>query len=277
MSDEDSGAIIVYNNQMGCDMCLVQTYFINGDVRAVYSDMTEKFAKLILQRQRNHYQSVIVITGRTGTGKSNLAVQIARAIDPNWSIAENYIYSVGDLRRKLNRFMKDPEHTSRINLLDEGTVILSNRNVMRNDDRAIITIFETMRSLGMITIVCAPSFARLNVTIRENLTDFMIMCPDKPLIPEYSPRGFYEVFEPVYNRWTAEIWWRPLGTGIYPPLSGDLKTEYEKVKLQHQKNLTNKFVEFDDDDLMGILPTKKRGRGRPKGSKNKPKPNNDKE
>lgn len=238
----------VFNKQMNRQMHLIRTYKVNGDVRAIYSDMTEKFASLILGRQRNQYQSVIVIAGRTGSGKSNLAVQLARAIDPSWSITDNYIYSVSDLRAKLRAFKKDPTHTSRVNLMDEGTVILSNRNVMSREDKAIITIFETMRSLGMITLICAPAFGRLNVTIRENLCDFLIMCPDKPVIEGYRSRGFYEVFEPVYNRWTQDLWWKALGTGVYPPLEGELKEEYERIKLEHQQKLTKEFINKDDDE-----------------------------
>ena len=237
---------LVRNNELRCNMRLEATYTVSGRIRGVYADMMEKFAHAIIKRQEKQYQTVVVVTGRTGSGKSTFAVtlatEIARQLGETWDVRANYIYSIDDLKTKLKRYQDDPSSVSRINLLDEGTVILSNRNVMSKEDKNIITLFETLRSYGFITLLCAPSYARLNMTIRENLTDFLVVCPDKPFHPAYRCRGSFEAFQPAYARWEQGMYWAHIGSGTFPPLEGALKREYEAVKLEHQIKITNKML-----------------------------------
>ena len=250
----------VFNRSLGLRMQLEATYVVSGRTRGIFADMLERFAYAIVRRQRKNYQTVVVVTGRTGSGKSNLAVQlameIARQLGETWDVVDNYIYELADLKRKLTAYQENPQGVSRINLMDEGTVILSNRSVMAKEDRGIVTLFETLRSYGFITILCAPSFARLNMSIRENLTDYLVVCPDKRIHPNYPCRGSFEVFEPNYARWEQGIYWTHLGSGTFPPLEGEVKERYEKIKLAHQRKITDK--------MLGIEKKPKNPVGRPR-------------
>ena len=246
MTSNDQPKNKVYNWQLGKTLNLVATYVVNDFTRGIYSDMLEGFCQLLRKRNKANWQNIIVIQGRTGSGKSTLALQIAKQLDPNWEVSENYIYSVDDLRAKLKKARVDPLNVSPVSLFDEGTVALSNKNFMRNEDKGIITLLETMRSLRWTTIICVPNFWSLNKAIRENLTDYLITCPDKPLIQGYATRGFFQVFKPDYARWTDGVYWTHIGSGIYPDLKGDFKDEYESIKLKHQMELTKKFIEGDE-------------------------------
>lgn len=228
--------------------------------RTVYSDLTENLVRVMLKRaNKMDYQNVVVIEGRTGSGKSTLAVKLARMIDPKFDLDNDYIYSIDDLVAKLEKAKTNIKGICPVSLMDEGTVILSGKNSLRKEDKQLIVLLQTMRSLNWTTIICVPKFSDLNAAIREQLVDYRIQCPDKPLIPfmiaenkdgvkvkyRMSARGFYEVYIPKYPKFSehSDIYWRWIGSGIYGDLPKDIKEQYRRVKLDHQLSWLAKFNE----------------------------------
>lgn len=210
------------------------------------SDTIDIFAKILKQRVRQNYQNVIVIEGGTGSGKSSAAIRLAKTMDPKWSITDNYIYSLADLKAKLDRAEKG-EKVSPISLFDEAVVSLNSRNANRVQDREMTILINTMRSKGWTTILCIPSIFDLNKSIRATHVDYKIRCPDKPLLKGYDRRGFLEFSKAKRSEYTrtGEPYWYLFAAGVYPPLEPAWDEEYQKLKNQRQDELLNKFINME--------------------------------
>lgn len=233
--------IYAYNRDLKADLTVVGSYDYGGTTRLIYSDGLEAFAAVLKQRIKDKRQNVIVVQGSTGSGKSTFAIQLARAMDPKWDLAKNYIYGVEDLKRKL----ADPK-SSPISLFDEGSIALNSNNSMRNEDKHLVLLFDTMRSLGWTSIICIPSMQNLNKRVREYHVDFMCMCPSYPLIRGYDTRGFVQIYIRMPRDW-HDPYYRMIATLIYPPLKPSHQAKYDEIKLSHQMDLIQAFISEDEE------------------------------
>lgn len=228
-----------YNRAMKADMDLRAVYYIGGQRRGVYDDMIDKLASYIKRRINNKRQTVIVITGRTGTGKSTCAIQLARRIDPEWELEDRYVYGADDLRDLLKA---GRGHRS-INLFDEGSVSFNSLKSNARDDRDMVVLLDILRSWEMTTLICIPSFYDLNKRIREHLVDIWIHCPEKPLIQGKDARGYFEAYAPSMAQWSDKTYWNFLGAGKFSPLPHELDEIYQQIKYDHQMRQVREFID----------------------------------
>lgn len=229
---------VAYNKYFDCELPIV---YANSNL-VVYEDLLKPFAKTLKKRIKDNHQNTVLIEGRTGSGKSTLAIELCYLLDAKWDLAENYIYSSGDLKKKL----KNQDSSSPISLLDEGSVSLNSNNSQRTDDKRLTVLMDTCRSLGWTTIICIPNRNDLNKRIRENHIDFLIKCPNETVVPGYSKRGFCRLYAHVYRDWCGD-YWHPIGTTIFPKMDKKTQTLYEEIKKKHQLDLISKFVADDEE------------------------------
>lgn len=212
----------------------------------VGTDTIDLFAKELKKRVKERYQNVIVVEGGTGSGKSSAAITLAKAMDPNWSITDNYIYDLDDLRQKLKR-AEAGEKVSPISLFDEAVVTLNSRNASRNEDKSVLVLFNTMRSLGWTTILCIPSIFDLNKSLRTTHVDYKVRCPDRPPVRRRGmpKRGFLEFSKAKRKEFTrdAEPYWYLFAAGIYPPMKKEWDEEYQKLKRAKQSSIIQDFIQ----------------------------------
>lgn len=212
----------------------------------VGTDTIDLFAKELKKRVKERYQNVIVVEGGTGSGKSSAAITLAKAMDPNWSITDNYIYDLDDLRQKLKR-AEAGEKVSPISLFDEAVVTLNSRNASRNEDKSVLVLFNTMRSLGWTTILCIPSIFDLNKSLRTTHVDYKVRCPDRPPVRRRGmpKRGFLEFSKAKRKEFTrdAEPYWYLFAAGIYPPMKKEWDEEYQKLKRAKQSSIIQGFIQ----------------------------------
>lgn len=151
----------VYNKDARRYMHMVGTYRNFRRIVGVYSDAFDIFVNELATRIAHDQQNVIIIYGPTGSGKSslalNLCVALAKKIGTGFDLDKDYIYTAQDLFDKL----QDPK-ANKINLFDEGSVTLSSMLATRKSDRDIVTLFNTMRSKHMTSIICNPTFEKVN-------------------------------------------------------------------------------------------------------------------
>lgn len=216
----------------------------------VGTDTIDLFAKELKKRVKDRYQNVIVVEGGTGSGKSTAAITLAKAMDPYWNITDNYIYDLNDLRKKLAR-AEAGEVVSPISLFDEAIVSLNSRNSSRSEDKEMLILFNTMRSLGWTTILCIPSIFDLNKALRTAHVDYKVRCPDRsPVRKKGMPRrGFLEFSKAKRKEFSrdAEPYWYLFAAGIYPPLKKEWNDEYQKLKRARQSDLIQKFIQGGEE------------------------------
>lgn len=175
---------VVRNFHTGRRMHMVAMYpnRVNGSPEGIYSDAYDDLIRRLVWRIKNDMQNVIIVDGETGSGKSafalNLCLDLAKALGVGFDLSEDYIYDLGDLWRKLSKEGANP-----INLLDEGTVTIASSNAQQKQDRQFATLLDTMRSKHWTTIVCTPSYRRVNSVLRKVHAEFKCRCysETKPL------------------------------------------------------------------------------------------------
>lgn len=229
------------NRFLGKTLRVCAEYRRGNEIIPIYEDALPAFAGVLKGRIRQKYQNVVAITGRTGSGKSTLAIRLAYSINPAWCLDANYIYSTEDLKRKLaGRPYSDP-----VSLFDECSVSLNSNNAMKSEDKTMVVLFDTMRSLGWTSLLCVPSMMSLNKRIREYHVDYMIMCPNKAPLPGYDPRGFAEIYQHVYRDW-GEPYYKLRAVTLTKPLTETQQREYDKIKLAHQEKILADFIGSED-------------------------------
>ena len=239
-------AYYAHNNYLDADMEVVGSYKQGGQRRLIYSDVLPAFSGVLKERVKSDHQNVIVITGGTGTGKSTLAVQLCNELSKSlgegrWKIGENYIYSVDDLKTKL----RDREYSSSINLFDEGSISLNSNNSQRSEDKMMVALFDTMRTLGWTSIICIPHIDSLNKRIRLYHMDYRLICPNRELMKGYGIRGFAQVYRHILRDF-GQPYDKLVATTTFKPLKNKQATEYSAIKRQHQDMLIDDFINGDD-------------------------------
>ena len=241
MSCDEERVTKIYggNTYFGVELPIYHADLQRGIV--VYDDLLTPLAAEMKQNIKDHHQNTVLIEGRTGSGKSTIALRLCKLLDKQWSLEHDYIYSALDLKRKL----KNPGACP-VNLLDEGSVSLNSYNTLRSDDKMMTVLMDTWRSKGMSTIICMPNQKDLNNRIKNNHLDYLIKCPVTSPIPGTSPRGFFELYTHEYRDWGKD-YWKLRGRSHFDKLDKKTQTEYDTIKLQHQDELIQKFADSDDE------------------------------
>ena len=193
----------------------------------IYSDLMEAFAEKIKDWVKSDHQAVIVVTGGTGTGKSNWGIKFCRTLNRDWDIHSNLLYSLEDLKVKLNSKNPDP-----VNLFDEGSLIFNSLDTTSRDGKNLAVLFDMLRSRHMITVIVMPSDKELNKRIGKHV-DYWVECPPNAPIPGYQNRGFYHIRERTVYK-SGKVWETLIGTGVYSPISSKMNNIYQTIKRQKQ-------------------------------------------
>lgn len=101
---------------------------------------------------------VLVIDGEEGVGKSVLAQQIAKYLDPNFNI-DNITFNSDDFLKKV-KDRKIKKGTAII--LDEAFSAASSRSSLSEVNRAMIGVTTEMRQRNLFVILCIPTFFDLD-------------------------------------------------------------------------------------------------------------------
>lgn len=205
-------------------------------VSYLYRDLTENLADHMRNHVERGYDNIVVISGGEGSGKSNLAWNLCKAMDPDFDVTKQYVYSVEDLKEKL----REGDDFGAIWWLDEGSNIANNRDWNTQDSKDIIAILEMMRSRGWTLIMCIPHWERLDIYIRENRMRYLLSC--RPMSWELSgdlERGYYE----LRMRSGSGSTMKTVGFGTYPPIPPEEKAVYEKIKLSSQARKIREVTE----------------------------------
>ena len=205
----------------------------------IYSDAFDEFAKMLTKRIKRSQQNVIMVEGSTGAGKSTFAIllcyELSKRLKCKFSLAEDYIYTMEDLLAKIQN-----PNASPINLIDEAVLVVSSKGSMTKQNRDMVDIFNTMRSLGWTTILVAPSIYQIDKTLRLMHIDYKVHCSseDDSLIRGYG-RGFFEVSKPKRYEYSkdAEPYWVLQVTGVFGKLPPRIDSQYQPIKLDAQRKL----------------------------------------
>jgi hypothetical protein len=128
----------------------------------------ENFAKFvhILQRRRERAQPItIIIDGReTGVGKSSLAIELARKLDPSFG-HDHIVYSA----QELFRFYERAQDGSAA-IYDESVLGLLSKKGSRDEELSgLIGALSIVRKNGIATFILVPRIAMLDAIVVNGL------------------------------------------------------------------------------------------------------------
>ena len=195
----------------------------------VFPNLLDAIADWVIERLDNKNQCVIVIRGLTGSGKSNLAMQLIKRIlvrlKMEWVLKDMYLYSLVDLAEKIDRGCTNP-----INWYDEGSIAFNSLDSTSEQGKLMGMFFDTMRIDGLISIIVLPSDKEMNGRIIKHANLFL-ECPDKVPLPDFSSRGFFECnFRKTYK--SGKHYDKMIGAGIYRPIPKKIREPYEQLKRE---------------------------------------------
>lgn len=111
----------------------------------------------------------VVVSGREGTGKTTLAIQLAAWVNPNFTLntvvdsAEGFIKI---LKQRSDQYDKTPDDTQSM-VMDEGTELLS-RDAQNLTNKVLVKTFFIQRALRFLVIICIPNFHMLDSVVRHH-------------------------------------------------------------------------------------------------------------
>lgn len=228
-------ALICESEYFPNPLTLVATYGEDGEL-PIYSDLIDGVADRINAKVGNDGQFTLIISGPTGSGKSNLALQIIRKLDKNFELEDVYIYSAEDLAKKLKR-----KSTQIINWFDEGSITLNSLNTTSKRGLLFSQFWDTMRLKHYINIICMPEKGDLNKRIGGHV-DMFLYCPRYAPLPYFKPRGFFDAIVRIFYK-SGKFYDKTIGTGTFRKVPKRLRDQYESIKKERANQFEQKFIE----------------------------------
>lgn len=110
---------------------------------------------------------LFLICGGEGSGKSNLGIQLAYILDPDFEMDKQMVYSFNEDYPYLKFIQDFREKPFRTVVFDEAVTALFSREHQKSEVRDAIKIFNMNRQLNHFSILIVPSFWSMDVDIRE--------------------------------------------------------------------------------------------------------------
>lgn len=197
-------------------------------------------AKALSKRVRKKWDIVLAITGEEGVGKSTLAIQLARMIDPKFSINRNIIFAPNETKVK-EKMIELDEYS--VIIIDEAVKIFYKLNWQSKMQKFLNILFSLARKERKIVILCIPNFRDLNKFMREHRIRLWV---------HLIKRGEGVIFMRDWSNWAKDIWWMDENQTIIDKARRYKKlvdfSSKDKLKLLSKARTYVGIVEFDQLD-----------------------------
>ncbi len=136
-----------------------------------YDGYLLKKLKSVKDMMNKEWDVGILIDGIEGVGKSTLSFLCGWYISDASLTLFNICEGTADAVNKLEKL---PDGS--VLIIDEGSLMFSSKEVMRNEQRQLIKILNVIRQKRMCLIIVSPSFFELNKYIAVHRTRFLLHC-----------------------------------------------------------------------------------------------------
>lgn len=207
---------------------------------------------LIEKRKKENRDLKIIITAKdseTGTGKTTLAVKIARVIDKNWNANRGCF----DLNDYINLYNNAKPNSSII--FDEIEQAADNRRSMTNKNLKLSHAWAMLRYRQVHTIVTLPSVTMLEKRLKE-LADVRIHV-HKRGYAAVKKISIDDIHGTVYEKTIQHIRWGPLDDDPEYQKMCEMKHDYS-VGYFEKKGVGGKNKGEDPEELKKLLKQKEK-------------------
>lgn len=155
-----------------------------------------KFSKAIYSRQHKGLNSIILIVGARGVGKSYLSLKLGETFDPNFT-AENVTFGIEDFLVKVDVLRKYPWSWL---IFDEIGMEVSARDFMSMVNKIMSYVAQSFRYTKLNLVCVCPDPDMVDLHVRK-LSDFWILVTN---------RGHARIFRTKMNPFRSGSYYTPL-------------------------------------------------------------------
>ena len=155
------------------------SYYMNNRLK---NNLKNKIKPLLLEKDED---AVIAIDGGEGTGKSTLAFQLGKYIDPTLDL-KRIVFNAEEFRNAVINAKK-----GQCIIFDEAFTGFSSRSSLSGVNRTLVSLMMQMRQKNLFVIIVLPTFFLLDKYVALFRTRFLIHC--------YKNKGIKGYFR-IYNR-----------------------------------------------------------------------------
>ncbi len=198
----------------------------------------------IIKLQQQDHDTLLIVDGQVGSGKSVLAMQICKYLDPKFSTAQ-ICFNGKEFRQLVMNSEK-----GRAILFDEAMSGLHSRSAISSENRQIVEMLAEVRQKNLFLVLCLPSFFDLDRNVA--------LYRSRALIHTYlhkGQRGQFLFFGPkqkkrlylegkkFYNYTTPQSWTKP----------GDFTAAYVVDEQEYRKKKYDSMVSQYEDKQLPLL------------------------
>lgn len=220
---------------------------------AAFEDLSALMTRVRDWCLKNNQDWPILFAGVEGSGKSTIALQVAKMLDPDFRISDSIIFDVVGESHSYEQFLnKYRGKRGVVSFFDEAVDVFAATEHNTVESRVIQKIFKTKRSYSHFDLIIAPSVWDLVPDIRNRRT--------KSLIYTFSQRGrkkdeilhmfayfSAERLTQILQHKNLQLLLRipeqlfktvqPNLIGIYPNIDPELDAEYQALKRENQRDI----------------------------------------
>lgn len=183
---------------------------------------------------------MMVITGRERIGKSTLALQIAKYVDPDFT-SKQVVFDIPQLYEQVYKLKK-----GQVVIIDEGATAFFARDAMSSDVRDGVKLLTVMGERNLLVLLCVPSFFIVDKYIREHRVAGMVKVTKRGRFKYYSKRRLNSSH---YNsKANAYAWADPCFVDSFGPITGKLWDEYRAHKSEYLKGRKDEWNGKDEEE-----------------------------
>ncbi len=218
----------------------------------------EIFVRTIANAIEDHWDYVIVIDGREGSGKSSLALHIKAIYDGKYSL-DHVLFDAEEL---LDVMQNAPKRSCVV--MDEAIVSLYKRDSLKEFQTLLVKAFAIVRARELFFILVLPNFWDLDQALRTRANHRIYVYARR--IEGRLVRGYAKVYKPQRTEWTTKWAWQEIEWEyIFPALPEEFEIIYDEFKTKGLMRSLKKFEKkieeerkAEEEKAKGIRGTKMR-------------------
>lgn len=192
---------------------------------------------------REDLDDIILVTGVEGSGKSNLAYQFGKALDPTFGLHQ-IGFSVPDYI-DICKNLPQPDGKGKAVQCDE--FLVNKRKAMRRETVDLLDFLQECRGLNLHHIICFPHVDLLDKAVYDYRVRWHVHIPKRGVF-EIKERHKY--FGPGG---TEQYYWKVVGRFIFGPNSGLEWDAYKQAKHEHMMRSGDSEKKEDSEWDMSFL------------------------
>lgn len=169
---------------------------------------------------RKDWDNVVLVSGKEGTGKSTLVLQLAKVLDPDFDMDRLWFHK--------DDFLACAKTVPRGSSVVWDEMLMSARRSMSKTNNEVMEFLQVCRGLNLHLFLCTPH----EELVDRALTDYRIRWNVRVV-----RRGSFQVRKRIKKENMGKVWyeWTTVAQFHYKPVKGPLVDAYKEKKEAHMR------------------------------------------